>query len=60
MRRLIFIYTARKCVSEFTWCQKLPDFTLVARFYILTAMGCKYMQYNILNFLHVYVLESSQ
>ena len=27
--RLIWIYTVCKCVSEFTRCQKLPDFTLI-------------------------------
>ena len=26
--RLIWIYTVCKCVSEFTWCPNLPDFTL--------------------------------
>ena len=26
--RLILIYTVCKCVSEFTWCPNLPDFTL--------------------------------
>ena len=26
--RLIWIYTIWKCVSEFTWCPNLPDFTL--------------------------------
>ena len=27
---LIWISTVCKCMSEFTWCPKLPDFTLVA------------------------------
>ena len=27
--RLIWIYTICKCVSEFTWCPNLPDFTLI-------------------------------
>ena len=27
--RLTWIYTVCKCVSEFTRCQKLPDFTLI-------------------------------
>ena len=27
--RLIWIYSVCKCVSEFTWCPNLPDFTLV-------------------------------
>ena len=31
--RLIWIYTVCKCVSEFTWCPNLPDFTLIA-FYL--------------------------
>ena len=29
MRRLIWISTVCKCVSEFTRCPKLPDFTLL-------------------------------
>ena len=29
MRRLIWISTVCKCVSEFTWCPNLPDFTLI-------------------------------
>ena len=29
--RLIWIYTVCKCVSEFTWCPNLPDFTLTIR-----------------------------
>ena len=27
MSRLIKIFTICKCMSEFTWCPKLPDFT---------------------------------
>ena len=29
--RLIWMFTVCKCVSEFTWCPNLPDFTLVYR-----------------------------
>ena len=29
--RLIWIYTACKCVSVFTWCPNLPDFTLASK-----------------------------
>ena len=35
--RLIWIYTVCKCVSEFTWCPNLPNFTLLARIKILTS-----------------------
>ena len=33
--RLIWIYTVCKCVSDFTWCPNLPDFTLYCDCYIL-------------------------
>ena len=37
--RLIWISTVSKCMSEFTWCPKLPDFTLESEIEALRQPG---------------------